>query len=231
MEHAMAAPDIKPELKELILAGLETHYISESCQDSIQTGNHYQSIRLGDLETTGFRSDRETILDRISFGDRTVLDLGSNLGELSRSARRRGARLVDGFEYDPFFVDMANAINTYNGTTRVSFFRRDITDPSVYEQNYDIVLALSVFVYISPIIDVISRVTKDLLVLETHRLDANLEGTYLEPVGRFFPHHRVIGESEWGLPHEPSDRRAIAVFAKSLDALELLDARLPTHSE
>jgi SAM-dependent methyltransferase len=222
----VSRPTITPELRELILRGLAEPYISESCQDSIQTGNHYQSIRLRDEETTtGFRSDREEILDRIAFSDRSVLDLGSNLGELSRGARARGARLVDGYEYDPFFVEMANAVNAYNGTTRVSFYETDITDPSVYDGPYDVVLAFSVFIYIGPIIDVISRITKELFVLETHRLDDNLETTYIAPVTRVFPHHRVIGESEWGLPHGPSDRRAIIAFAKSIDALEVIDRR------
>jgi SAM-dependent methyltransferase len=216
----MKRPTIAPQLRELIMGGLGEQYISESCQDSIQTGNHYQSIRLRDEETVGFRSDREEILDRIPFAGRSVLDLGSNLGEISRGARARGARLVDGYEYDPFFVELANAINAFNATTRVSFYEKDITDPRVYAEGYDIVLAFSVFIYIGPIIDVISRVTGEVLVLETHRLDDNLDKTYLAPVSRVFPHHRIMGESEWGLPHEPSDRRAIVAFAKSADAID-----------
>jgi SAM-dependent methyltransferase len=221
----MTRPEIKPRLKDLILEALAADYISESCQDAIQTGNHYQSIRLGDEDTTGFRSDRQEFLDRISFTDRTVLDLGSNLGEVSRSARRRGARLVDGFEYDPFFVDIANAVNAYNGMTRVSFSQTDITDPSVYVESYDIVLAFSVFIYIRPLIDVIARITNELMVLETHRLDGNLKGTYLDPISRVFPYYRMIGESEWGLSHESSDTRAILAFAKRPDALALVDER------
>jgi SAM-dependent methyltransferase len=224
----MTRPTITQELHDTIVRALHEPYISESCQDGIQTGNHYQSIRLGDTETIGFRSDREGILDSIDFESRSVLDLGSNLGELSRSARRRGARLVDGYEYDPFFVEMANAVNAFNSTTRVSFFERDITDPSIYSESYDIVLAFSVFIYVGPIMDVIAQVTRELLVLETHRLDGNLASTYIDPIRRVFPFYTVIGESEWGLPHAPTDTRAILAFGKNAESLDLVRSREPS---
>jgi ribosomal protein L11 methylase PrmA len=131
--------------------------VSESCCDSIQTGNHYQSVALGAETTEGFRSARTEILDRIDFADKDVLDLGSNLGELSRAARARGARLVDGYELDPFFVDVANTINAYTRTSRVSFHTRDITDPGAYTDDYDIVLAFSVAHYVYSVLDVLAR--------------------------------------------------------------------------
>ena len=133
---------------------------------------------------------------------------------------RRGAHLVDGIEYDPFFVELANAINAYNGTTRVSFYEGDITDRSTYRESYDIVLAFSVFIYIGQIMDMISLITRDVLVLETHRLDGNLDATYLKTISPFFPHHRLVGDSEWGLPHGGVDRRAILAFAKSKHVLD-----------
>lgn len=216
----MTHPTVAPQLRDLILHGLSEQYISRSCHDSIETGNHYQSVTLGDVETTGFRSHREELLDDIRFDGKSVLDLGSNLGELSRAARRRGAYLVDGIEYDPFFVELANAINAYNGTTRVSFYEGDITDRSTYRESYDIVLAFSVFIYIGQIMDMISLVTRDVLVLETHRLDGNLDATYLKTISPFFPHHRLVGDSEWGLPHGGVDRRAILAFAKSKHVLD-----------
>src|SRR5437588_11294790 len=103
----MEVPSLKGELRELIARYLELYSVSESSKAGIRTENRYQSIRLGDLETDGVRSVRDEFLDRIDFTGRKVLDLGSNLGELSRVARARGATLVDGFEYDPFFVDLA----------------------------------------------------------------------------------------------------------------------------
>ena len=70
-----------------------------------------------------------------------MLDLGSNLGELGRAARERGARVVDGFELDPVFCKLAQLINVSRDVTRVSFYRRDIGDRSAYTEPYDIVLA------------------------------------------------------------------------------------------
>jgi 2-polyprenyl-3-methyl-5-hydroxy-6-metoxy-1,4-benzoquinol methylase len=146
-------PTIKPALKKLILDALAMRYTSVSGKEQIATGNHYQSVTLGDEHTTGFRSVRDSFLDQINLRGKRVLDLGANLGEISRAARARGAAVVDGFEYDPFFVEMAQAVNAYNGTTGVSFYERDITDLASYVERYDIVLAFSVFTYIHAILE------------------------------------------------------------------------------
>src|SRR5256885_11894082 len=98
------APTTREALKRLILDSLERRYTSESSKAGIKTGNHYQSIKLDGELTGGFRSDRAALLDRIEFAGKRVLDLGANLGEISRAARERGADVVDGWEYDPYFV-------------------------------------------------------------------------------------------------------------------------------
>src|SRR5216683_944855 len=103
-------PTVKQDLKKLILEGLKRTYTS-SGKDGIKTGNHYQSVTLGDERTNGFRSDRGAFLDQIDFRGKRVLDLGANLGEISRAARARGAAVVDGFEYDTFFLEIAQLIN------------------------------------------------------------------------------------------------------------------------
>ena len=215
----IAMPTIKPDLRKLILEALRLHYTSQSPNDKIETGNHYQSLTLGDEKTEGFRSDREAFLDRIDFKGKHILDLGSNLGEISRAARKRGARLVDGFEYDPFFVEIARAVNAYNGTTRVSFYERDITEASIYTEPYDIVLALSVFVYVQNVLPALATITDGVLVLETHRLENNFEQTYIVPIGQYFPHHLILGATEWGSGPSHSGERAIVVFAKTAEAL------------
>jgi 2-polyprenyl-3-methyl-5-hydroxy-6-metoxy-1,4-benzoquinol methylase len=212
-------PTIRPDLKQLILQGLSAQYISESCAGGVETGNHYQSVWLGEEVTSGFRTQRYDLLDRISFEGKSVLDLGSNLGELSRAARGRGAALVDGFEYDPFFVEMASAINAYNGTTRVSFYQRDITDPSIYRDQYDIVLAFSVFIYVEDRLQELSAITKELLIVETHKLVGNLEPTYLAPLRVHFPAYEILGETEWGTPHSDEVRRAVVALARDSETL------------
>lgn len=215
----MGISDIDHELRELILSALNLQYVSESCKDGLKTGNHYQSVALKDLRTAGFRTDRGDFLDRIQFAGMTVLDLGSNLGEMSRAARSRGACLVDGFEYDPYFVQLAGMINAYNGTTRVSFFVRDITDPSIYREQYDIVLAFSVFTYIRTVLDSIAGITGQLFVVETHKLSGALESGYLKHVLPYFPHYRILGESDWSTRHNGRETRAVIAFAKQESAL------------
>jgi 2-polyprenyl-3-methyl-5-hydroxy-6-metoxy-1,4-benzoquinol methylase len=153
----------------------------------------------------------------VRFSGRKVLDLGSNLGEISRYARNRGASMVDGYEYDQHFIDMANLISAYQRVTRVSFHRKDITDPSAYDESYDLVLALSVFVYVEDVLGSIAEKT-DALLLETHMLEGNLE-RYIDPVLEHFPHHHVLGNSEWGTNQDADIRRGVVVFAKTRQKL------------
>src|SRR4051812_27103984 len=122
----MPAPTVKPELRHLIMRALEVHYTSESSVDKQQTGNHYQSVTLGKTRTSGFRTDRHEFLDKINFQGKRVLDLGCNLGEMSRSARDFGAAWVDGYEYDPYFVDIARLVNVHNDVTGVAIYQGDV---------------------------------------------------------------------------------------------------------
>lgn len=214
-------PTVRPELRRLIIDGLSAPYMSESCQDATQTGNHYQSVLLGEERTQGFRTGREGFLDQIEFNGHTVLDLGSNLGELSRAARRRGATFVDGYEYDRYFIELANLINAYNGTTRVSFSARDITDPSVYTGSYDIVLAFAVFNYVGSVLDQLAEITDGVVVAETHALNDDL-ATYVDQLSVYFSHHVLLGLSDWGGSFPADVKRAVLVFAKDARMLETL---------
>jgi SAM-dependent methyltransferase len=212
-------PTIKAELKALILDALKRAYVS-SGKDGIETGNHYQSVVLGNERTSGFRSDRAEFLDQINFEGKRVLDLGSNLGELSRAARARGAALVDGYEYDSYFVELARLLNAYNGTTCVSFHQCDITDSGSYRERYDLVLAFSVFTYISGVLERLTAMTDEALVVETHRLDGNLEPGYLAPIRRYLPAYEILGESDWGRSLPEHQTRAVIVFARNRRALD-----------
>jgi SAM-dependent methyltransferase len=217
----MTPPSIEDQLKELILAALAVPYVSTSCKDAIETGNHYQSVAFGQTYSQGFRSDRGEFLDRISLEGKKVLDLGSNLGEVSRAARRRGACLVDGFEYDPFFVEIACALNALNKTTRVSFYECDMTDPNTYRESYDIVLAFSVAHYVYPILSHLEGIVENLLVVETHRLQDNLESDYIANVSEYFPAHRVLGYSDWSISNNEGGQRAVIALARSEDVFAL----------
>jgi SAM-dependent methyltransferase len=212
-------PSIDDQLKQLILEALTFPYVSSSCKDAIETGNHYQSVVLGQVRTQGFRSDRSEFLDLISFEGKKVLDLGSNLGEVSRAVRNRGACLVDGFEYDPFFVEIAYALNALNRTTRVSFYECDMTDPSVYRESYDVVLAFSVAHYVYPILAHVAPITKTLFIVETHRLQGNLESVYVKNVTHFFPAYRILGYSDWSVSNDEGGQRAVIAFARTEEVL------------
>ncbi|MDQ4064931.1 MAG: class I SAM-dependent methyltransferase [Actinomycetota bacterium] len=207
-------PTIRPRLEELVADALSLDYVSTSCKDAVATGNHYQSVNFGGRETAGFRERRDEFLDQVVFTGKTVLDLGSNLGELSRGARARGAFLVDGFEFDPFFIEVGSVLNTLAGTTRVSFFQRDITDPAAFDEPYDVVLAFSVWHYVRRLVRELGSITRDLLVVETHRLDDNLDHHYVAPLSEHLPAYRILGYSRWKGADGQGGRRAVVAFAR-----------------
>ena len=216
-------PSIKEELKSVILKGLRVNYDSQVGK----RGNRYQTITLGDVEVHGQRTDRSEMLDQVDFEGKKVLDLGCNFGQVSRGARSRGAYLVDGYEIDPFFLEIARAISAYEEETRVSFYRRDIADPSSYVEHYDIVLAFSVWAFLSHSLDKVAEITEQLLIVETHELEQTMVredhcpgappspsslSDYLAQASTWFPCHRILGSTD-------GQRRAIIAFAKDESAL------------
>ena len=70
----------------------------------------------------------------------SLLDLGCGTGILAIAAAKLGAAPVDGFDYDPAAVKVANKNARLNGVRRLRFTRDDVTtwQPS---QQYDIVAA------------------------------------------------------------------------------------------
>src|SRR3712207_1719470 len=116
---------LKKELKNIFFRSLGASYVSGKFTDGTKTGHHYQSVFLREIQAARFLTAQSKFLDQIDFEGKKVLDLGSNLGEVSRAARLRGAYLVDGFEYDKYFLQTAQLINAYNDVTRVSFYQRD----------------------------------------------------------------------------------------------------------
>jgi SAM-dependent methyltransferase len=59
----------------------------------------------------------------------------------------------------------------------------------------------------------------DVLVVETHRLEGNLDSGYMAPVGQYFPVHRMLGESDWGSTFDRHETRAVIMFAKTEEDL------------
>ncbi len=219
----MTSPELTADLERLVMQALETPYSSFSATDDSETGNRYQAVGLGDRSTRGMREDRGRFLDALDLRGRTVLDLGSNLGEISREARARGAALVDGFEIDPYFNEIAQLVNVLTGTTRVSFYERDMADPATYSEPYDVVLAFSAFRFIADRLDRLAAVT-DVMVVETHELKGNFDERYLVPLTEHFPAFRMLGESDVERLRA-GGVRAVGVFAR--DEAALLGALAP----
>jgi SAM-dependent methyltransferase len=216
---------LKKELKHILFRSLGASYVSGKVTDGTKTGHHYQSVSLGEIQAARFLTAQSRFLDQIDFEGKKVLDLGSNLGEVSRAARLRGAYLVDGFEYDKYFLQTAELINAYNDVTRVSFYQRDIRDPSVYDEEYDVVLAFSVFTYLRSVLEQVAAITRELFVLETHKLEGNLDSNYLKPVLQYFPHYKILGESERNTRNDTREKRKVVAFAKRAAVLTALEKR------
>ena len=213
----MSAGSHVPQLRQLVMEALDEPYSSFSSTDDSETGNRYQAVSLGEFTTRGLREGRDRFLDVLDLEGKRVLDLGSNLGEISRQARARGAALVDGFEIDPYFIEIADLVNVATGTTHVSFFERDLADPDVYRERYDIVLAFSVFRFIVDRLDRLAAIT-DVVVLEGHTLRGNFEQRYMRRVTRWFPAYRVLGESDAARTQQ-EDARAVMLFARDEQSL------------
>ena len=219
----MKTLELAPDLRHVVMEALDAPYTSFSSTDDSETGNRYQSVEFGDHVTRGLREGRGHFLDVIDFRDKQVLDLGSNLGEISRQVRSRGARLVDGFEYEPYFIEVANLVNVVADTTHVSFFERDISDPEIYTGRYDIVLAFSVMRFISGCLDRLAAIT-DVVLFEGHTVSGNFEERYMKPLTRWFPAYRVLGDSDSARVQQ-DDVRPVILMAR--DEENLIGALAP----
>jgi SAM-dependent methyltransferase len=208
-------PSFKQQQLELIRGAMGQSYTSVSIKDEIKTGNNYQTVDLDTLMLTGGRPARNLFFKHINFKKKRVLDIGANMGELSRLARRRGADFVDGYEYDPLFVETGRMINAASGATRVSLFQGDATNPELYQDmRYDIVLAFSVWVYIGGVLEQIAKVT-DVVLFETHTLDHGLD-MYIKPMTAHFPEFKILG---YDPQRDMRKSRCVLVFAKTRAAL------------
>lgn len=217
-EGSQDVPSISCPLRDLIVAGVKVPYVARSIHDGIKTGNSYQTLSLGAGRRTSGRTDRLSLLGRVAFRNKSVLDLGANTGEMSRSARALGARLVDGYEYDPYFVELGRAVNALRGTTRVSLFQGDCTNPRLYtDMGYDIILALNVWVYIEDVISLFPRIAP-VMIFETHTLDRGINW-YYKRLMPHFPFAACLGLTDVG--DDPHLSRAFIALAVTKEWLNL----------
>lgn len=213
-ENSVDVPSIRGELKLILNKAIKYIYIAKSIKDGISTGNRYQTIIVdGKIEKGGRDQLREKLMQKIDFTGKHILDLGANTGEISRYVRRHGAALVDGYEFDPFFVETGHLINAIEGITRVSLFQGDITNYKLFnEKRYDIILALNVWVYICKTIKQLSKCT-DIIVFETHTLGHGIE-FYYQQIIPYFPCAVSLGYSQFN--KDPHNSRMLILFGKSM---------------
>lgn len=202
---------LRARVKATIIEALRVKYVSVSSHMAYTTGNAYQALTLDDEAVGGYRQDRSNLFARFDFSGRRVLDCGCNLGELSRLARARGAVLVDGIEYDDYFVQIARLVTAFKGVSRVSFSQGDLTKPNTIKDTYDVTMAFSVFPYILPVLDRIGACTTEALVLETHNISSDILKVYITPVSKQFPYHTFVDYTDFG---HGEGKRAVLVFAK-----------------
>jgi hypothetical protein len=98
-----------------------------------------------------------------------------------------------------------------NGVTRVSFYEKDLTQGSSYEDTFDVALAFSVYPYISQTRNALCQHVKEAIVLETHDIKRNLYSAYVEPFKPEFPFHTFVAVTDQG---KGEGRRAVLVFAR-----------------
>jgi hypothetical protein len=84
-------------------------------------------------------ADRIACLERLRLDGASVLEVGSVLGELSRTARTLGAEVVHGVQLEPALVRLAGLINAYRHVSRVSF-HRGLDDLDARCERYDIAI-------------------------------------------------------------------------------------------
>lgn len=185
---------LQKEIADLLQLYLEQKAVSQSSvAGNTVTGNAYQTVMLGDVVINGFRETRSELLAGLDIRGKAVADLGSNLGEVSRDLSRGGAILVDAYEYDAFFTQLARYITAYNCLYNVQHIQADISKEGFIHQKYDISLSLSTFAYVSPNIDYILSNTNEAFILETHEIQSNWVEYYVSRTIRYFPHWCCFG--------------------------------------
>ena len=175
------APSLKPTLKDLLSRAVS-------------------QISLTD--------EHASLLDRLPLAGQRVLDLGSGIGDLSRTVRTRGAALVDGYEVDESQVQLARILNVYHDSTRVSFYERDITKPDSYEEQYDVVLALSQAHNLGGVMPNIAAITNLLFAIELVGPE-NAEASLVSVIEAAFASSKIV-------PSESAGRRYLVAFTNAM---------------
>ena len=108
-------------------------------------------------------------LNTVDFKNKTVLDIGCNLGILCHYCIKLGASSAVGLEIDQETVEVANKYLKTKGISNIKILQFDINNTPFPEQT-DYVFALSVLKHVDPekLFQLINNSTKDLCWFEGH---------------------------------------------------------------
>jgi len=211
----MKLADLRNEINKLATRAVLEGEGSISCHENLATGPKYQHIEVDTHGYRAFRSnEREKFIKAIDHADARVLDIGCNMGVTSRYIASLGAREVIGIEYEPYFVAIANLINTSLGEETVRFLQRDATDPATYARigRFDIVYSLSSFNYVQHVMPQVAGITDRYFVIETHRALAGTFARTNKAISDYFKYYRIMGFTDHG--KSTKDHRIFAVYAR-----------------
>lgn len=117
----------------------------------------------------------------IDFHNKSVADLGCNLGHHSLMAAKQGARLVHGYELDEHLCQGATAIAKMHEITGVEYFQKNFVEEPPIE-HYDLVLLIDIIGKntlakgrLIPVLDALERYT-DQEIIMTIRPHYSLHG-------------------------------------------------------
>jgi SAM-dependent methyltransferase len=211
----MHKENLRRKIKNVILQALHADYLA-GLSNVDERGAAYLEVSLDGEAIGGYRRDRSTLFNAFDFSGRRVLDWGSNLGELCRLARRRGAAFAEGVECDPYLNQIAQLINAYENVTRASFFHGDLQTPEAIEGVYDVTLVFSAIPQVLQVIEKLAKYTTEILILETH-LVGDLRKAYIHAIGKCFPKYTFVDFTDSG---RDTAKRSVLAFAKTANGLD-----------
>lgn len=145
---------------------------------TLQTSNIYSTFNLKHIKVSAENGQRNTLKRFERFGitdtlikNRTVLDIGSNIGGTLLGIADRNPLKMIGWEYDADKVNTANKLAGYNGIHNVEFICKDIETVVINDgmPEFDVVFCLAVVEHLKNkehLFKVLGRVCKQILFFE-----------------------------------------------------------------
>lgn len=144
----------------------------------MERSQNYQAYYLDGWWYSGTRDPlhRFEVMGIKSLDNKTLLDLGCQMGSMAFEAYRRGATKVTGIEFQPEFIDCARDLARVNGEY-VNFQIMDLKKTSevseyinrYYPEGVDVVFALSLYKHIkASLFELLKTINFRVLYLESH---------------------------------------------------------------